>query len=340
MSVSSSLSRPEKPSLSVILPTIDGLWRIDRTITHLEAQTARSELEVLVVAPSVELLGLDRDLSEAFFDFRILDVGEIQSLSEVKAVAVADARSDLVVFAEDHSWPDPDWAAAIIEAHASGYAAVGPKVRNANPGSILSWANYLACFGRWSDKSQAGEVLQTPWHNSSYRRKDLVACGSDLPRLLAVEGVLQDKLRERGHRLFLLPEVTTDHVNISRFGSWLRQSFWGGKLYGGARSVGESWGALRRIIYIAGSPLIPLLRFKRMLPELRRFQEQTHLLPRVIPALALSFAIHAIGEASGYAFGIGSAGDRYIEFEARRFEAISHQDLVDLGLEQVVEDNV
>ena len=331
---------PEKPALSVVLLTIDGFWRIERTVAHLEAQTASALLEVLIIAQSKESLGLERNISESFFDVRILEVGEIKSLSEAKADAVDEARADLVVFAEDHSWPDPEWAAAIIEAHSRGYAAVGPLVQNANPGSILSWANYLACFSRWSHISQTGDVLQTPWHNSSYRRSLLMERRSDLPQLLAVEGVLQNELHRLGHRLYLLPENSTQHVNISRFSTWIRHSFWGGKLYGGSRCTGEDWGLLRRLIYIAGAPLIPLIRFKRIMPELRQLPSEFRLKPRVLPALALSFVIHAFGEASGYAFGIGSSDERYVEFEARRFESVTEADLAALGLKELAEEYV
>ncbi|MEJ2086371.1 MAG: hypothetical protein P8Y44_11940, partial [Acidobacteriota bacterium] len=47
---------------------------------------------------------------------------------------------------------------------------------------------------------------------------------------------------------------------------------------------------------------------------------------KLYSTLMLSFAIHAVGEACGYAFGFGSASQRYLEFEARRLEALSHRD--------------
>jgi hypothetical protein len=206
-------------------------------------------------------------------------------------------------------------------------------IRNANPATILSWTNYLACFSRWSHAGMAGQVLQTPWHNSSYRRELLLERQAHLPRLLAVEGILQDELREEGHRLYLLPEVSTDHVNISRFSSWILQAFWGGKLYGGSRIEGEQWGILRRLAYICGMPLIPLIRFKRLLPEIRPLTQQHSLMPRILPALVLTLIIHAVGEVTGYALGKGDAENQYLEFEARRFEAITQEDREVLGVE-------
>ena len=216
--MTASTSEPSRrPALTVVLATIDNYQRIQKTLEHYRGQTARAELEVLIVASSKEALQLDAAVAEGFFDLRIIEVGEIHSLAVAKARAAAEARADFVVFGEDHSWPEPTWAEAIIVAHREGYALVGPIIKNANPGSILSWTNYLACFSRWSHSGMAGQVPQTPWHNTSYRREDLMERQDNLRRLLAVEGILQDELRQQGNQAYLLPDVSTNHINISRF---------------------------------------------------------------------------------------------------------------------------
>jgi len=329
-------SEPEsglRPSLSVVLPTIDNYQRIRKTLEHYRAQTARSEIEILIAASSEEALQLDPAVAEGFFDLRVIEVGEIQSLAAAKALAVAEARADWVVFGEDHSWPEPGWAEAIIAAHREGHAVVGPIIRNANPGSTLSWTNYLACFSRWSHAGLAGPVPQTPWHNSSYRREHLMERQANLPRLLAVEGILQDELLQQGNSLYLLPEISTNHINISRFSAWILQAFWGGKLYGGSRVEGEEWGALQRLIYVCGGPLIPVVRLKRLLPEIRPLTQQHSLMPKILPALVLNLLFHALGEVTGYVLSKGDAEDQYLEFEARRFEAISEKDREALGVQ-------
>lgn len=321
-----------RPSLTVVLATIDNYQRIEKTLEHYRAQTARAEIEVLIAASSKEAVQFGPAAAEGFFDSRVIEVGEIHSLSAAKALAVAEAKADWVVFGEDHSWPEPTWAEALIAAHREGYALVGPIIKNANPGSILSWTNYLACFSRWSHAGLAGQVPQTPWHNTSYRRSDLMERQDNLRRLLAVEGILQDELRDKGQRAYLLPEVSTNHINISRFSSWVLQAFWGGKLYGGSRVEGEDWGILRRLAYICGAPLIPIVRLKRLLPEIRPLTQQHSLMPKILPALVLNLLFHALGEVTGYVLGKGDAENKYLEFEARRFEAISEKDRKELGV--------
>jgi len=55
-----------QPTLTVILPTIGNYQRIKKTLAHLQAQTARSEIEVLIVASSEEALRLDPAAAEGF----------------------------------------------------------------------------------------------------------------------------------------------------------------------------------------------------------------------------------------------------------------------------------
>ena len=85
-----------RPSLTIVLPTIDNYQRIEKTLEHYRAQTARTEIEVLIAASSEEVLQLDPAVAEGFFDLRVIEVGEIHSLSAAKALAVAEAKADWV----------------------------------------------------------------------------------------------------------------------------------------------------------------------------------------------------------------------------------------------------
>ena len=89
-------------------------------------------------------------------------------------------------------------------------------------------------------------------------------------------------------------------------------------MYGGLRRAFGAWPLARRIVYAGGSPLTPLLRLRRVLPELRRTHSGRNLIPRVLPVMAAILAIHAAGEAWGYLFGLGNTRISYSEFETRR----------------------
>jgi hypothetical protein len=74
----------------------------------------------------------------------------------------------------------------------------------------------------------------------------------------------------------------------------------------------------RRIVYAGGSPLIPLLRLRRLVPLMRRTAAGRTALPRALPAIILILIVHAIGEAAGYLAGVGGTAESYTDFETHR----------------------
>jgi hypothetical protein len=106
-------------------------------------------------------------------------------------------------------------------------------------------------------------------------------------------------------------------VNVSLMSSWVRHAFWGGKLFGGMRAQKKKWTVWKRLVYIAGSPLIPAVRFYRTLRKIRQ-TGRSALLPWILPAVITGLLPHALGEATGYALGVGRAAERYSYFEMKR----------------------
>jgi hypothetical protein len=204
-------------------------------------------------------------------------------------------------------------------------------MRNANPATMISWAGLLLHFGRWLEPARAGSVEQLPWHNGSFKRDLLLGYGDELPRLLAVEVFLQRDLLANGHRLYLEPSAVTYHVNISRWRPWMRHGFVGGRLFGATRASREHWSPARRLLQIVGTPLVPVVRLRRALRDMRRSGARRQLLPNAIGAVAAGLAAHALGEAVGYALGVGDAERGYTDFEVDRARYVAAQDLVSLA---------
>ena len=159
-------------------------------------------------------------------------------------------------------------------------------------------------------------MRELPTHNSSFKRAELLACGEKLPELLRYSEGITAVLRARGGRLYLEPRARTFHVNVSRATSWVVERSAAGRAYAASRA--EGWPAWRRAVYACGSPLIPLVRGRRVLREIRRTRRSAELLPRILPALAVGLALSALGELAGYALGPGGAPRLIGEMELRR----------------------
>jgi hypothetical protein len=295
--------------LSVVLP-VDRFEKAARLIDHLRAQTVADRIELVVVAPSAAELDLPDDEGEGFAAVRTVETGApLRYLFLDRAAGIRAATAPLVALAETHCFPDPGWAEALIAAHRGPWAAVGPAVANANPGTV-SWASLLLDYGPWLAPVAGGKMSDVPGHNSCYKRELLLAYGDELEMMLEAEYVLHQDLRARGLLLYLEPAARTWHVNVSRIWPALVQAPLSARAFATARS--KRWSPARRFLYAAASPLLPLVRLVRVLGHSRRLGHPCPL-PRLMPWLALVLVAYATGELLGYALGGGAEAQRRMQ---------------------------
>lgn len=312
------------PQLSVVVVTPDGVSTVRKTLRHLRSQSICERMEVLIVAPAADGLGLDESELREFHAYRVVEVGHMRSTARARAAGVRAARAEVVAFAEDHAFPAPGWAEALVRRHAEEWAAVGPVMSNANPRSATSWANLLIEYAPWLDPSEGGEREHLPGHNGSYKRALLLEYGERLEAMLDAESVLHWDLRSRGHKLYLEPRARTFHQNFSAHAPSLTLRFNGGRLFASARARG--WPAWRRALYACASPLIPLVRCARIAGELLKSGRPRQILPRVLPALFALLAFDGAGELAGYALGAGDSMRKLSDMEFHRGRYMAARD--------------
>lgn len=312
------------PELSIILVTPDRYETIRETIRHLRAQTVKDKLEIVIVAPSLHGLDLNEPELNEFLSFRVVESGSIKLFAKARAAGIREARAPVIAFVENHSFPDSGWAAALIKAHRQPWAAVGPVIRNANPGSLMSWTNLSIEYGPWLDPAETGIVDHLPGHNSSYKRIYLLDYGPELEAMLEAESILHWDLRAKGHQLYLEPAAKTYHLNFSSVFSSMGLRFNVGRLFGSTRS--RNWPFFRRFFYFMGAPLIPFVRLSRIWQELRRPGRSQQLMPRILPMLTAALVIDGFGEMMGYALGMGKAGQNISDMESHRYQHLNKQD--------------
>jgi hypothetical protein len=314
----------KKPLLSVVTITDRDFEVCRKAIDFLKAQTALGDLELVIVAPSLDALGLEVEEVECFPSLQIVVVGAIESTGHAMAAGVRAARADWVAYCEEHSFPDPGWAAALIEAQADTWAAVGCSIANANPGTLVSWASLLGEFGPVAAPVRSGEVKFLGGHHASYRKELLLPFGELLDSLLEFEVALHQALLAGGHRLYLTGDAVSSHLNISRLGPFIKSDYLGQRGFGAMRWRGQGWGLSRRLVYAAGTPLIPLLRLARSVKHVWRCGRGR--IPWIFPVMAVAMIAGAVGEAAGYLFGAGQASAGRVDIELDRPSFISASD--------------
>jgi hypothetical protein len=195
---------------------------------------------------------------------------------------------------------------------------------------MLSWAIFMLGFGPCVERRTGEEGRYVAWHNSSYKRAALLSYGDRLDQLFEVEGFLHRELRERGHRLWMEPAAKVLHLNTSALANWISELFNAGRVFGGRRA--RSWSTGRRLLYLFGSPLIPLRRLPGVLSQIYQSGLAQRLLPRILPSVCLGLILHTVGEMVGYACGIGSAARKYSRNEFCRLQALSRHDKCEWAL--------
>jgi hypothetical protein len=298
---------------------------IRKTIGKLCQQTARQQLELIIVTTPDKTAQIDPAALSSLGCWRVVTVPSMPTLYAGWAAGIRHASAPVIVICEDHCFPEPGWAQALIEAHRGEYAAVAPAMKNGNPESLVSWANFLLCFVEWFSPEGSHPVESGPGHNTSYKRDVLLGYDQQLETWLNPERMLHFELTAKGHRLLVEPRAATRHVNISLASSYLYHSFLGGRIFGASRA--KRWPRGSAWLHAFAFPLIPPIRVKRILdrlntPALRKESKFWRALPWIMAGLSL----HALGEAVGYVAGPGNAEGRYFDFESRRGNHVNARD--------------
>ena len=304
------------PLLAAILVARDGWKELGKLLEHLRKQTIQSKLELLIVADSLEKIAVPESKLRGFHSVRALELSPLKSVSDGHFSGALLARAPLVVFCEEHCFPDPGWAAALLQAHEGPWAAVGPLMRNHNPARAVSRALMDVEHGCFCDPSQAGVRDYLPGHNSCYKKQALLDFSHRLDSLQDTEYLLHLEMRQAGWRLFQSADARAAHTNVSLFWPAVGLCFDSGRCFAADRSA--DWPFMKRIVFALGSPLLPFLRHWRHIGFLKRSKDKGKT-PIFLPLDFLLFAVDALGQMLGNLAGHGSSYARLCDLEFQRY---------------------
>lgn len=305
-----------EPDMSAILVTPDTYKTIRRTVGSLAAQTAARQLELVIVAPpSASIDPREPDL-QRIGRVTVVRDADLTSSSTAKEAGIRAAAAPIVVLTEDHAFPEPGWAAALLARFQGPWVAVGPTVRDATPHSMISAVDHLTGYGAWNEGVPGGEVEFLPGHNSAYRKDLLLKYGDALEGMLDAETVLHWDLRSNGHRLYLETDAVLVHMGFGRFRPWVIAQFNNGRVFA-ARRIG-GWPLHRRIAYALASPAIPLVRLWRVLRMHGTPAWPDVPMIRFLPVLLVGLVLDGAGQMVAGLSGEGRSMDRLVALHYHR----------------------
>jgi len=303
-----------EPAVSAILVAAEDFSSLKHVLFYLAGQTISGQIEIVLVGPRAADASLAELKLEGFFGYQTVAMPQPGfSAAEGYGAGIRQARAPVVVLCEDHSFPEPDWAEHLLRAHEQPWAAVGPAVRNGNPETLLSWVDFFMGYSEWAYPVPSGIRQHLPGHNSSYKRDLLLEYDTALIDRLEAESVLHWDLGRRGYQLYLESQAVTRHLNFALFSTWFPLHFWSGRRFASTR--GRGWPLWRCLLYVCASPLIPLVRFRRIFAEARKPGRYPGSLLRLAPVLLLGLLLDGFGQMLGYAFGPGDTMEKSAELE-------------------------
>lgn len=288
--------------LSAILISPYGIENLRQTLDHLARQTVASRIELVLCLPPDASSHTEPILQE-FADYQIL-VFEGRDTGAVRARAVQMARASVVATCEDHSFPEPTWAEALLRRHQGSWAAVGYNVLNGNPESGVSWVLFFMYFGAYTGWEQSREMSSLAQHQTSYKRDILMQFEGRLGHLLGNEKLLFEELTKRGYCLYLEADARVHHIQWTGLAMAWRSSFHSARQYASGRS--RNWGRWRKFFYSVLVLGLPAKSFLRVLGQVTRARQIDKLPLMAIPLLA-SLIGEMVGEMAGYLTGAGDS---------------------------------
>jgi hypothetical protein len=295
--------------LSVVVTIVDGGEALTRCLEALAAQADPPPLEVIVPwDPTVDGIPV---FADRFPAFRFLSTGALAPTTDIRdetaqherfdrrrSSGLASATGDVVAILEDRGVPALDWAREVIAAHQRlPHAAIGGAIEN-GVDETLAWAVFFCDFNRYQRPFLAGPREWISDVNVSYKRRALEATRQTW-RDRYHETTVHWALRRMGETLYLTPAfgVAQMRPGLTLRGLIRERCVWGRLFaYTRAREVGPS----RRLGYLLGSPLLPVLLFVRHAGLQVRKRATLGRFVVAAPAIAVLLAAWSLGEAVGY----------------------------------------
>jgi hypothetical protein len=300
-----------EPSLTAATVAGAQRGRVQRLLSALATQTIAADIEVVVVDCRTGLAEIEPPEG---LRVRILP-GDSLSFGEARARAARDARAEIVAFIEDHCYPEPGWAEALVTAYSGPWASVGYAIGSANPRNLSSRINHLAAYGQWISPRR-GPAVALPGNNVSYRRERLLELNSDLAAMLNADFNIHAVLRRRGLALASEPDARVRHENEESMLNAYRGTFAYSRLLATERARLADWRRPRRLVRAAGVLVgAPLVRLGGLARANSRHPRRLARIFVYLPAILSTYLASALGESAGYLFGPGSAPDRIMYWE-------------------------
>lgn len=284
--------------VSVILASRNARATVVPCLEALRAQRTSVPFEVIIADSSTD--GTDELIRSRYPEYRLLHFAERKFPGDARNLAIAQAHGEIYAFLDMDCTAAPDWVEQIWRAHASGRPSIGGVVENGTPMSTVGCAAYLIEFTQWMPQGAPRDMEEIPTCNLSIRRDAFERLGPFLEGTYCSDSAFHWRLAREGGSARLEPSIRVAHTNITDGGHFLRHEFFHGRSYARVRSRQHEFSIWKRLLYGAGSILLPPLLYWRIAERCLRHGRYRAELVRSTPLVFMGLCCWALGETRGY----------------------------------------
>ena len=290
-------------AISVVIASKVGAPFIDQCLESLRSEARLAGAEVIVVTPGESEYAAR--IAKQFPWARIVTAPELRKIPALRRRGVELAAGEFVAIIEEHCTAAAHWLAKGRDAHRRGnYAAVGGPIADANYDRVADWVVYFLEYHGALPPAPQGETSELNDANIMYRR-DVLAKHVDLLGEGYWPMTLHPTLAAQGMKLLSVPDMLVHHRGPFRFGYYLRQRFLFSRAFAGVRARNQ--GALGRLAYIVGAPLMPAVLLARIARAVLAKHCRVSRFVAALPLLCVALVVLVAGEWVGCVLGPGDA---------------------------------
>ena len=290
----------------MVIPSVNGWADLEGCLAALYNQDTQVGIEVLVadrVGSAVRT-----PLRQRFPDARLIEAAPGTTIPDLRAMAFAAARGDIVGVIEDHVLVPRDWAKRMLAEHAAGAQVVGGSVVNAATTNLVDWAAFLCEYSQ-SLVPPDGPSDWVTGNNVTYRRA-LLDSHADAWKAGRWENHLHDAFKRDGVVLMSRPAIAVGHKMHYSVWSYLEQRYLYSRSYAGMQSRHAPLG--RRLAMGLASFALPPVLFMRIVSRVWKSGQHRGQLLASLPLQLLFTFGWAAGEIVGWWFGPSDALARVV----------------------------
>jgi len=293
--------KAKEPRLSVVIASYHSRETIGSCLRSLELQSRRPD-EVIVVDSGQD--GTADLIAREFTDVRLFSFKERKYPGAARNIGLQHATGDLIAFLDADCVVPTDWAEQIVAAHDDPDPLIGGAIDNGNPESPVGWAAYFCELSQWMPGGAKRSMVEVPSGSLSIKRWAFDKYGPFIERGYCSDTAFNWRALADGHRPVFQPAIRVFHSNISRLGRFLPKQVMHGRAFATVRIQERKMSPAGIMVYFTGSPLLPLLLFRRVMARVLDLGTYSDRFLKVSPIVFLGLAAWSWGECLGYWTGL------------------------------------